>query len=233
MVHQFKNNGKSELLIRANSICFSTVRVNFNPQNPGMKSILAALLLTLVSSVTIAQTAPEGLFLNSKAPDFKAKDQNGKTVQLKDLRKKGKVVLVFYRGQWCPYCNRYLSQLSDSLQAIGELGATVVAVTPETPENVGKTVEKTKASFSILTDEGLKIMKAYDVEFDVPENTLARYKNTGLNIAENNGANGNVLPIPATYIIDKEGNITYRFFNADYKKRPSVAEILKNLQDKR
>ena len=209
------------------------MRITFDSEINDMKpffTLAAALFLTLTS---LAQQAPEGLFLNSKAPDFKAKDQNGKTVQLKDLRKKGKVVLVFYRGQWCPYCSKYLSQLNDSLKAIEGMGATVVAITPETSENVAKTVGKTKASFPVLSDEGLKIMKAYDVEFEVPENTLTRYKNSGLNIAENNGTNGNFLPIPATYIIDKEGNITYRFFNADYKKRPSVAEILKNLEDKR
>ncbi|RYY55659.1 MAG: AhpC/TSA family protein [Chitinophagaceae bacterium] len=194
-----------------------------------------AFFLSLFVSLAIlasAQQAPEGLFLNSKAPEFKGTDQNGKTVRLKDLRKEGKVVLVFYRGQWCPSCNKYLSLLNDSLQAIAGKGATVVAITPETTENVGKTVEKTKAGFSILSDEGLKIMKAYDVEFEVPGNTLERYRNSGINIAENNGANGNFLPIPATYVIDKEGNVVYRFFNADYKKRPSIDEILVALSKK-
>jgi peroxiredoxin len=105
-----------------------------------------------------------------------------------------------------------------------------VAITPELPENISKTIEKTKADYSILYDEDLKIMKAYDVEFEVPENVLTRYRNSGIKINENNGRkNGNFLPIPATYIIDKEANITYRFFQPDYKRRPSVKEILNNL----
>ncbi len=195
-----------------------------------MKKHLVLLLLLFSLGQLFAQEAPEGLFLNSKAPDFKAKDQNGNEVRLKDLLKKGKVVLVFYRGQWCPYCNKYLQRLEDSLSLIKEKGATLVAVTPELPENISKTVEKTKAEFPVLHDEGLKIMKAYDVEFEVPENVLTRYRNGGIKIDENNGKNGNFLPIPATYIIDKEGNITYRFFNPDYKKRPSVQEILANLK---
>ena len=195
------------------------------------KTILLSIVLLFTLALT-AQEAPEGLFLNSKAPDFKGTDQNGKTVRLKDLLKKGKVVLVFYRGQWCPSCNKYLSQLNDSLQAIAGKGATVVAITPETGENIAKTVEKTKAGFPILSDEGLKIMKAYDVEFEVPENTLTRYRNSGIDLKENNGANGNFLPIPATYVIDKEANVIYRFFNADYKKRPSMAEILAVLAKK-
>jgi peroxiredoxin len=190
---------------------------------------LVFLCFVLISIHGIAQETPEGLFIASKAPDFKAKDQNGKEVRLKDLLKKGKVVLVFYRGQWCPYCNRHLKRLEDSLQLIKDKGAVLVAVSPEKPESVAKTVEKTGAHYSILHDEGLKIMKAYDVDFELQENTLTRYRNGGIDIEGNNGPNGKFLPIPAVYIIDQESTITYRFFDSDYKKRPSVNEILKNL----
>jgi len=194
-----------------------------------MKKIAILSSLVLSCCFLFAQEAPEGLFLNSKAPDFKAKDQHGKEVRLKDLLKKGKVVLVFYRGEWCPYCNKNLKRLEDSLQLIIDKGATLVAVSPEQPESIAKTIEKTKAQYSVLHDENLKIMKAYEVEFEVPENTLKRYRNGGIKIDEVNGKNGNYLPIPATYVIDKEGAITYRFFNQDYKKRPSVKEILDHL----
>jgi peroxiredoxin len=192
-----------------------------------LTSLFAALFCVLILS---AQEAPEGLFLNSKAPEFKAKDQDGKEVRLKDLLKKGKVVLVFYRGEWCPYCNKFLQKLEDSLSLIKEKGATLVAITPELPENIGKTITKTKAEFPILHDEDLKIMKAYDVEFEVPENTLTRYRNSGIRIDENNGKNGNFLPVPAVYVINKESTVVYRFFNQDYKKRPNVKEILEFLQ---
>ena len=194
-----------------------------------MKRILFALVLVSFVQVVTGQEAPEGLFIASKAPDFKAKDQNGKEIKLKDMLKVGKVVLVFYRGEWCPYCNRELSRLQDSLQLIIDKGATLVAVSPEKSENISKTVEKTKATYSILYDEDLKIMKAYDVEFEVPENTLTRYRNAGLDLEKKNGGNGKYLPVPAIYIIDKESTIIYRFFEPDYKKRPSVLEILNNL----
>lgn len=194
-----------------------------------MKRIFFFACLLMVVQVAAAQEAPEGLFIASKAPDFKATDQNGKEIRLKDLLKEGKVVLVFYRGQWCPYCNKELSRLQDSLQMIKDKGATLVAVSPEKPENITKTVEKTKAEYSVLYDEGLKIMKAYEVEFEVPENTITRYRNAGIDIGKNNGNNGNFLPVPAVYIIDKESTITYRFFETDYKKRPSVQDLLNNL----
>ena len=196
-----------------------------------MKTLVLFVSFVLCLSVARSQEAPEGLFINSKAPDFKAADQNGKEVRLKDLLKTGKVVLVFYRGYWCPFCNRELQRLEDSLQLIKDKGATVVAVTAEKPENIKQTIEKTKAEYSILFDDGLKIMKAYEVEFVVPANTVERYRNTGIDLEKINGdkKDWNYLPVPAIYIIDKEFNITYRFFNADYKKRPAIQEIIKNL----
>lgn len=194
-----------------------------------MKKAVLFISLCFGFIISPAQEAPEGLFIASKAPDFKAKDQNGNEIRLRDLLKTGKVILVFYRGQWCPYCNKELSRFQDSLQFIKDKGATLIAVSPELPENVSKTVEKTNAEFSILYDEKLKIMKAYDVEFELPQNTVTRYRNAGLDVEKNNGANGNFLPVPAVYIIDKESTITYRFFDTDYKKRPSVKELLDNL----
>ena len=194
-----------------------------------MKYFIVLFITSIFSLALSAQEAPEGLFIGSKAPDFKAKDQNGNEVRLKDLLKKGKVVLVFYRGQWCPYCNRELTRLQDSIQFIKEKGATVVAVSPEKQENIALTVEKTKAEYPVLFDEGLKIMKAYDVEFEVPENTITRYRNANIDIEKNNGSNGKYLPVPAVYIIDKESTVTYRFFDADYKKRPWVKDLLINL----
>lgn len=177
-----------------------------------------------------AQDKPEGLFINSKAPDFKLKDKDGKEVRLKDELKKGKVVLVFYRGQWCPFCNRELSHIEDSLQLITGKGAEVIAVTAELPANIEKTIEKTKAAYPILYDEGLKTMKAYDVLFEVDEHTVLRYKTAGIDLLENNGKlNGNHLPVPAVFIIDKEGYIKFRYFEPDYKKRVSVKEIVANL----
>jgi peroxiredoxin len=194
-----------------------------------MKKIIVSAIAIFLTALSFAQEAPEGLFIGSKAPDFKGIDQNGQEVRLKDELKKGKVVLVFYRGQWCPYCNRFLSKLQDSLQLITDKGARLIAVSSEKPEMVAQTVEKTKAGFSVLHDKELKIMKAYDVEFEVPENTIQRYKNGNIDIEKNNGANGKYLPIPAIYVIDKESTVTYRFFDSDYRKRPMISDLLDQL----
>lgn len=194
-----------------------------------MKKILLLAVLAFQSVNMMAQDGPKGLQLNDKAPGFTAKDQNGKTVELKDQLKKGAVVLVFYRGQWCPYCNLQLKKLEDSLSLIMAKGASLITVTPEKPENITKTITKTKATYPILYDDGLKIMKSYDVAFAVDEKTIAKYKNYGIDFTEANGANGANLPVPAVYIISKEGKILFRHFDTDYKNRVSVAEILAHL----
>lgn len=195
-----------------------------------MRRFLAITYILFLTCTGWSQKTPEGLFIGSRAPDFRGKDQSGLEIHLKDLLKKGKVVLLFYRGNWSPYCIRELREFEDSLQQIIAQGATLVAVTPERPDSVFKTIEKTSASFSILSDEGLKIMRAYDVALEVDANTFTRYRNSGIDIEANNGKNGKYLPVPAVYIIDKEASVTYRFFEPDYKKRPSAKEILKNLK---
>jgi peroxiredoxin len=195
-----------------------------------MKKALLFTLLCIGSLVSVAQDKPEGLFINSKAPEFKAKDQAGTEVTLKELRKKGPIVLVFYRGNWCPYCNRELKRFQDSLQLIADKGAQVVAITPEAGEGIAKTVEKTGATFPILFDPEVKIARSYQVAFEVDEKTATRYKSFGNDLLLINQQKGKpVLPVPAVYIINKEGSVIYRFFEADYRKRPSVKDILAQL----
>ena len=190
-----------------------------------MKKLL--LLITVFSSlISFAQEKPEGLFINSKAPEFKINDQNGKEVSLKDLRKKGPVVLVFYRGNWCPYCNKELKNLQDSLSLLTDKKAQVVAISPEAAEGVSETVKKTGASFPVLYDKEAKVAKSYQVAYEVDEKTTTRYKSFGTDLLKINQQKGSpILPVPAVYIINRDGSITYRYFNEDYRKRPSVAEL--------
>ena len=190
---------------------------------------LFILLITLVSLQTQAQTYPRGLNVNDDAPDFTAMDQKSENVHLAKLLKKGNVVLVFYRGQWCPYCNKELKQLEDSIGLIQAKGATVLAITPELPENILKTIDKTKASYPILYDKKLSIMNAYKVAFKVDDKTVEKYKGYGIDFLKVNGDNGANLPVPAVYVVNKNGKIIYRFFDIDYKKRSSIKDILDHL----
>ncbi len=194
-----------------------------------MKKIILTAFISALVLLSQAQTNPAGLQVNDKAPEFTAKDQNGKVISLEGALKNGKVVLIFYRGQWCPYCNNQLKSVEDSLSFITAKGASVLAITPEQPAMVGKTIEKTKATYSILSDDHLKIMKAYDVAYSLDAATVEKYKGYGIDFSSANGNNGANLPVPAVYIIDTNGNIAYRHFDTDYTKRASIQEIVDHL----
>lgn len=187
--------------------------------------------MILATLVSLAQEKPEGLFINSKAPDFKARDQSGAEVTLKDLRKKGPIVLVFYHGFWSPYCTRELKRFQDSLQLLTDKGVQLVAVTPEASEGIAKTVEKTGAVFPILYDPEVKIARNYQVAYEVDEKTATRYKSFGNDLLVINQQKGKpFLPVPAVYIINKEGSVIYRYFETDNRKRVTVKEILDQLK---
>lgn len=192
--------------------------------------IVSFILLFTFSTASGQAPQPQGLQVNQSAPDFKAEDQNGSKIHLKSLLKKGPVVLIFYRGEWCPYCNKHLKQLEDSLSQITSKGAKVIAVTPQKPEFIAKTIEQTKASFSIVHDDGLNIMKSYDVAFRVDDKTIELYKKYKIDFNVINGEkNGTNLPVPAVYVINKRGKITYRFFDPNYKVRAPISAIAKHL----
>lgn len=194
-----------------------------------MKYLISTMTLLSITVSAIAQHNPKGLSVGKMDPNFKGKDQNGKMITLQSALKKGPVVLLFYRGQWCPYCNKQLGQLQDSLMQITAKNAVVIAVTPEKPESIKGTVMKTKSSFSILHDENLKTMKQYDVAYEVNDATDMKLKSYGIDLMKNNGKNGKNLPVPAVYIIQTDGKITYKFFDADYTHRASVKEIVMHL----
>ncbi len=192
-----------------------------------MKTFLSiAIGVVLVTNIW----AQSGLKMGEKAPEFTTKNQDGKALQLSKLLKTGPVVLVFYRGQWCPYCNKQLSALQDSLGMLTAKNATVIAVSPEKQESVAQTIQKTKATFNVVSDMGLDLSKKYQVNYVVTEKMLSDYKGYGVDIAAGNGRNGGNLPVPATYIISKEGKIIYAFVNADITQRASVASLLSALK---
>lgn len=193
-----------------------------------MKKALVSFLAVLFVLCAQAQN-PEGLFINSKAPEFRLKDQVGVDVSLKELRKKGPVVLLFYRGNWCPFCNRELKAFQDSLGLILTKGAQLIAITPEKQEGIDSTIKKTGAIFPILYDEDLKVTATYQGAFAVDDRTVNRYKMAGIDLAKINGQKEPMLPVPAVYIINKEGSVTFRYFDENYRKRVSVAEVLKNI----
>lgn len=173
---------------------------------------------------------PVGLSEGDKAPGFTGYDQTGKQVTLKSFLDKGPVVLFFYRGNWCPACNKQLKAYQDSINMITDLGATVVAITPESIEFVEQTVKLLSLTYTVVYDCQEQIMKDYNVMFDVTKdfNELVSDR-LKVNIAEHNGHSPAHLPVAATYIINKGGIITAGYFDPDYHNRASVMWIIRKL----
>jgi len=196
--------------------------------------ILSAFLFG--SAISNAQNEKDinevhGLEVGNKAPSFTALDAHNKIFSLEEALKKNPVVLIFYRGFWCPVCNTHLSTLQDSLAQIQAVGAQVIAISPEKTEYLGKMAEKTGAEFTLLYDEDYKIANAYDVLFKPSAMTLFTYNTAlGAKLKETHSDDSQQLPIPATYIINQEGNIIWRQFDPNYKNRSTVQGILNALE---
>jgi len=195
-----------------------------------MLKIYFIILISATSLILKGQTdSLNFLKIGDKAPLFEVKNQNKETVNLASLLKQGKVVVVFYRGAWCPYCNKHMSHLQDSLKFILAKGASVITITPEIEASIEKTISKTKATFNIVHDSDYVIMKQYGVAFKVNDSTVKKYKLFGIDLNESNGNKDNILPVPATYIINQNGTIDYIDFDENYKKRLPVNQIINHL----
>ena len=168
--------------------------------------------------------------VGDKAPVFAGIDQNGQRIISKEMAMAGPLVVVFYRGVWCPYCKKHVSQLNDELEALSAKNATVILITPEQPEYAKELLAKTKANFSVITDSDYSIMKKFGVYFTINENTVPRAYDYVLNhTRKSNGNKDDVLPIPATFVLDKKHVIRYMHFDADYRERSKVEDILNAL----
>jgi peroxiredoxin len=174
--------------------------------------------------------ARRALKAGDRAPDFNLPDARGGYVRLKDLLATGPVVLSFYRGGWCPYCNLELWALQHILPEITRLGAKLVAVSPQTPDESLSTTEKNALSFSVLSDIGSTTAKAFGIAYDLAEELRPIYGRSGHALPEKNGDDSWVLPIPATYVIDTDGTIALAFVDVDYRNRLEPVEILTALQ---
>lgn len=173
---------------------------------------------------------PLGLKVGDRAPDFTGYDQKGKMVESKKLLGEGPMILFFYRGNWCPVCNRYLSNYQDSLKIITDQGFRILAITPESIENVEQTVKINDLSFTVIYDCQEKIMSDYDVMFNVTKAYQDKILTSlSTDIAKNNGREAARLPVPATYIINRDGIIVAVHFNPDYRNRASIKWMLQNL----
>jgi peroxiredoxin len=165
-----------------------------------------------------------------RAPDFLLPDARGGHIRLRSLLAKGPVVVSFYRGGWCPYCNLELRALQGALPEMKLLGAELVAISPETPDGTLSTAEKNELTFPVLSDVGSATAKAFGIVFDLAEELRPIYTLFGHALPNRNGDDSWALPIPATFVLDREGVVAVAFVDVDYRNRLEPAEVVAALR---
>lgn len=185
----------------------------------------------IINEAKAFEKGKNAIKIGEKAPDFKLPNPLGKDVQLSDLLSKGPVVVTFYRGSWCPYCNLQLRALQAKLNEIESLGATLVAISPEVPDASMTKNEISNMDFTVLSDQDAKVASQYGVAWEVPEFLLDHMRiDRELDLKEINNGNGSVLPIPATFIIGTNGLVQWNYVNVDYRTRSEPDEIIDALK---
>lgn len=172
----------------------------------------------------------DSLKVGEKAPDFELPDPTGKRVKLSTLLKDGPVVLNFYRGEWCPYCNLEIRAFQQMLPEFQQANAQVVAISPEQPNNSLTMQEKHDLAFPILSDVGNTVARSYGLVFTLDATLRPLYKGFGIDIPSRNGDESFELPVPATYVVDESRVVRYAYANADYTLRAEPAEVLAAVQ---
>lgn len=191
-----------------------------------MKHAILTLVLTLFSFSSWAhdhvQKGPDDvcpLKVGESLPDVKLQTVKGKSKGLLKLTNNKPTILVFYRGGWCPYCNEHLSELAKVEEDLLKMGYQVLAISTDRPEELSKTSKKIKMDYTLLSDASADAMKAFGLGFVVDEDIRKKYEEYGIDLAKASGKTHYILPVPAVFVIDASGTVTFQHVNPNYKVR--------------
>jgi len=185
----------------------------------------------LLNEARAFQQGAQSIKVGEKAPDFTLPNATDNRVNLAMLLTKGPVVITFYRGSWCPYCNLQLRALQSRLSDIHELGAELVAISPEVPDNSLSQEERNILPFPVLSDQDAIIASLYGIAWEVPDLILSHMKkDRNLQLSNINNGNGSILPLPATFIVNTTGNVVWKYVDVDYRMRAEPEDIVTELK---
>ncbi len=170
--------------------------------------------------------AHQSLNLGDIIPDFALLNHNGELIEIEKLLKQGAVVISFYRGTWCPFCSLELKALEEALPAVKILGGTVVTISPQTFIEFPQTAYQQELNLEMLVDKGNKVARQFGLVFKIPENARSYYRNIGIYLPRYNGDESFELPIPGTFIVDRDRKIHYAFVEPDFNQRLDPVEII-------
>ncbi|ANU13267.1 hypothetical protein B481_3452 [Planococcus halocryophilus Or1] len=172
----------------------------------------------------------KGLKTGEKAPNFNLPNATGETVELYEQLKQGPVVLTFYRGNWCPYCNMELRAYQQVIGEIHGQNAELIAISPQTPDQSMSIQEKHDLEYIVLSDENNEVANQFNLVYQLPEYLVDIYKSSGLNVDKYNGEDTWRLPVSATYIIGTDGTIAYDYTKSDYRDRVEPSTVVEELK---
>ena len=159
------------------------------------------------------------ILINSVIPDVNLKTIDGVAISLREKVAEKPTLLVFYRGGWCPYCSRHMMDLQKIEKEIVELGYQVLAISPDRPEELSKSMNKGELTYTLLSDSPMDVSKAFGIAFKMDEKAVARYKEVGIDLEKSSGYNHHLLPVPAVFIVNQEGIVKFTYVNPNYKER--------------
>ena len=191
-----------------------------------IQTVMSQATENLANSGIVNRALKDG----DRIPWFQLPDATGQNFDLQTALSQGAVVLSFYRGGWCPYCNLELKALQQKLPEIEANGASLIAISPETPDNSLSTSEKNQLKFTVLSDVGNKIARQFGLVFQLPREIRPIYLQFGIDVAAHNGDDLFELPVPATYVVAPSGLIVYAFADADYTKRAEPSDVVAALK---
>lgn len=186
------------------------------------------LVLFIPTSFIYTKAQDTGIQVGDTAPIFSGIDQFDSLISSEMvLDSSDNYVIIFYRGSWCKYCRKHLSALSDSLELILAQNTSVIVVTPETPESRERMESETGSKFSIISDSSYNIMKAFKVDYVISKETVPKYRNNIIAMTKkSNGNDDAVLPIPATFVVGKDGVVKWVHQDPNYTNRSTIKQIL-------
>ena len=197
---------------------------------PDIPNETLKVMLSATKKLEQSSIADNALKRGDKMPPFTLPDAKGKLISSSELLESGPIVINFYRGGWCPYCNLEIRAFQKILPAIAQLGGKLVAISPNPPNKSLSTVKEKELTFDVLSDIGNKVAKTFGLVFALAEELRPIYKSFGIDLPAENGDDSYELPIPATYVVDSKGIIALSFVDADYTKRLEPQKTIKALE---
>jgi peroxiredoxin len=191
---------------------------------------VVAIIHKATAELIASGQATRALKIGDRAPAFNLPDSDGTLVDSGLLLRRGPLVLTFYRGFWCPYCNMDLKAVEAAAADFRDRGASLVTISQQTPVNSRKSKEQNGLSFPIVNDHGGRIADAFGIRFRLPDYLVEVYKGFGVDLATVNGEPSWTLPMPSRYVIARDGSIAYAEVNPDYTRRPDPSELFPALE---